>query len=154
MNIKKMRLTILILMFVSLLLLSPAVASECTKTPTMGMGTHYKEINTHKVDISTGLVINGSVLSAKDCIPIAVARIAHWQTNKEGFYVDNLRAFLFSSDNGQYRFETEWPGAPVPHIHFIVTADGYEKLVTQWVGAEPVEQITLDFVLQPSGSLK
>lgn len=149
METKKVRLTILVLMLVSLLLLSTDVAAQCTRTPTMGMGTHFKEINVHKVDISTGLVIYGRVLSASDCSPIAGARIAHWQTNKEGIYIDQLRAYLFSGNDGQYRFETEWPGASVPHIHFIVTAEDYEKLVTMWIGTEQVEQITLDFVLQP-----
>ncbi|MBM2830178.1 MAG: intradiol ring-cleavage dioxygenase [Gammaproteobacteria bacterium] len=144
-----MRLTILILLFVSLLLLPPAVASQCIPTPTMGMGTHYKEINIHKVDISTGLVISGSVLSAMDCSPVADARIAHWQMNREGVYEDRLRAYLFSGEDGLYRFETEWPGAPIPHIHFIVTAEGYKKLVTNWIGSEQIKQITQDFVLQP-----
>jgi protocatechuate 3,4-dioxygenase beta subunit len=150
MTSEKIRLVLLALMLIGLLLLSPVLAAQCKPSPTMSMGTHYKEITTHETDIGTGLLVSGRVLSAMDCTPIAGARINHWQADKKGKYVDHLRAFLFSDNGGRYRFETEWPGTPVPHIHFIVTAPGYEKLVTQWVGSEHVEQIMLDFVLLPA----
>ncbi len=144
-----MRLIITVMICLYVLLPAFIVAGECIPTTTMGMGTHHKEITNEKINISTGLTINGHVLSAGDCTPIANARVAHWQTNTEGFYVDRLRAYLFSEIDGHYRFETEWPGAPIPHIHFIITADGYKDLVTQWVGTEHVDQIKLDFILQP-----
>ena len=84
-----------------------------------------------------------------DCTPVANARIEHWQANTDGYYVDRLRAYLFSDEQGNFRFETEWPGARVPHIHFIVTAEGYKQLVTQWIGSDETAQITLDMVLRP-----
>jgi len=123
-------------------------AEICEPTPGMHMGTHHKPITTAKVDISKGMVVSGQVLSSKDCKPIAGARIAHWQTNTEGVYVDELRAFMFSDNKGNYRFETEWPGAPIPHIHFQVSANGYKPLTTQWIGDEKADAIKLNLVLE------
>jgi len=146
----KIRLLLLVLMLISLLLLPPALSAQCEPSPPMGLGTHYKEITTCRTDIGSGLVVTGRVLSAADCTPVAGARINHWQADSKGKYVDRLRACLYSDDEGRFRFETEWPGTPVPHIHIIVTAAGYRKLVTQWVGTEQVDRIMLDFVLVPA----
>jgi Protocatechuate 3,4-dioxygenase beta subunit len=121
--------------------------TQCTPTPQMFLGTHYEDKFQNKVDIGQGLIITGRVLSAVTCEPIPGARIEHWQTGTSGFYTDKLRAYLLSDYVGSYRFETEWPGAPVPHIHFIVTAPGYKKLTTQWIGQEQVDHIDLDFIL-------
>jgi protocatechuate 3,4-dioxygenase beta subunit len=87
-------------------------------------------------------------LAAPDCVPVANARIAHWQADENGVYVDRLRAYLFSDANGYYEFETEWPNLSPPHIHFIVTAEGYQVLETQWRGGKPISQIEFDMVLQ------
>jgi len=62
--------------------------------------------------------------------------------------VDRLRAYLFSNAAGHYEFETEWPNLAVPHIHFIVTADGYHVLETQWIGSSREDLIEFDPVLQ------
>jgi protocatechuate 3,4-dioxygenase beta subunit len=128
----------------------PAIGNTetpCGLTPQLPLGSHFVDKFLNKVDIGQGLIIKGKVKSAVSCEPIAGAKIEHWQTSTSGFYTDELRAYLQSGDDGSYRFETEWPGAPVPHIHFIITAPGYQKLVTQWVGQQQVEQIDLDFIL-------
>ncbi len=140
----------LICAFLSLFMISPhAFSGPCEPTEQMSMGTHHKPITQQKVDIGQGLHIKGIVLSAKDCSPIESARIEHWQTNSNGQYVDKLRAWLLSDANGNFEFETEWPGAPIPHIHFVVHAEGHKKLTTQWVGSEIVENLNLEFVLAP-----
>jgi protocatechuate 3,4-dioxygenase beta subunit len=99
----------------------------------MHRGGHYLPGAPQRVDVGAGVVVQGRVLGARDCIPVPGAKIDHWQADSQG----------------GYRFETEWPGAPIPHLHFIVTARGYQTLVTQWVGDEPVARIRLDFVLRP-----
>ena len=78
------------------------------------------------------------------------ARIEHWQAGKEGYYKDALRAYSFSKQNGEYWFQTEWPAAHVPHIHFTVSAAGYRSITTQWIGDEDeiLQAITFDIVLQ------
>ncbi len=136
--------------FFNFILISPHVLGEtCIPTEQMSPGTHNKPITQQKINIGHGLNIKGTVLSAKDCSAIENARIEHWQTNSNSKYVDELRAYLLSDTNGKFEFETEWPGAPVPHIHFIVHAEGYNKLVTQWVGSKKIENINLELVLEP-----
>ena len=103
-------------------------AADCKASPQMGMGTHFKPITQHKIDIGQGLKVKGVILSAQSCIPIENARIEHWQMNTEGSYVDRLRAYLYSDLEGAYRFETEWPGARVPHIHLISVSRVTERL--------------------------
>ncbi len=78
-----------------------------------------------------------------------IARVEHWQADVQGYYVDKLRAYLLSDKDGGFSFKTEWPGARIPHIHFMVTAEGYKKLVIQWIGSKRTGQSRLDLVLQP-----
>ena len=124
-------------------------AADCKASPQMGMGTHFKPITQHKIDIGQGLKVKGVILSAPVCIPIENARIEHWQMNSEGEYVDELRAYLMSDTNGEIAFETEWPGSDVPHIHFIVHAEGYKKLVHVWIASEKTKSIDLKLILEP-----
>jgi len=133
------------------LLLSPSflqASGECIPTPHRTTGTHYKPVTVQKVDVSQGIVVSGRVLAAPDCTPVPAAKVAHWQAGEQGKYVDRLRAYLFSDKNGHYRFQTEWPNLASPHIHFIVTAAGYETLETQWRGHARVNIIEFDIVLR------
>ncbi len=54
---------------------------------------------------------------------------------------------MYSDENGNFEFQTEWPNMPIPHIHFIVTADVYNKPETQWIGFERQKEINFDMVL-------
>ena len=83
-----------------------------------------------------------------DCQPVANAKVAHWQAGKNGRYQDELRAYLFTDKQGRYQFETEWPNISPPHIHFIVTAKGYQVLETQWIGRQRQENISFIMVLE------
>lgn len=123
--------------------------AACEPTPNRPAGTHFKPITTQRADIGSGLTVRGRVLAAPDCKPIAQAKVAHWQAGSAGRYEDRLRAYLFSQADGGYQFQTEWPGTPVPHIHFIVEAAGYETLTTQWIGDEPSAEIQFDVILRP-----
>ncbi len=98
--------------------------------------------------MSTGVIVRGRILAAPDCTPVANARVAHWQADENGRYVDGLRAYLFSDASGKYEFETEWPNLFTPHIHFIVMAEGHEVLETQWIGDERTNLIVFDAVLR------
>ncbi len=144
---------ILSLVFLAVIIF-PIQARDCVPTPAMTPGTHYKPVTLNKIDIGKGLLVQGSILSSKDCKPVAGARIAHWQAGKNGSYQDRLRAFLYSDENGRYRFSTEWPAAMVPHIHFIVSANGYRKVGTQWIGEKNVESIKFDIVLKPNSIIQ
>ena len=123
-------------------------AGECTPTPHRTTGTHYKPVTEQRGDVSTGVRVRGRILAAPDCAPVANARVAHWQAGEDGRYADRLRAYLYSAADGSYAFETEWPALSPPHIHFIITADGYEVLETQWIGDERTDRIEFDMVLR------
>ena len=122
-------------------------AEKCEPTPHRSTGTHYKPATEEKVNISKGVIVRGQILAAPYCTPVANAKIAHWQGGEEGRYRDYLYAYMFSDENGKYEFETEWPNMPTPHIHFIITADGYNELETQWIGSERQKEINFDMVL-------
>lgn len=122
-------------------------AENCEPTPHRTTGTHYKPVTEQKINVGKGVVVRGQVLGAPDCEPVANAKIAHWQGGEKGRYVDELRAYMFTDEQGHFEFQTEWPNMPSPHIHFIVTADGYEILETQWIGSERQTEINFDMVL-------
>ena len=124
------------------------IAANCTPTPHRTTGTHYAPVTVQKIDVSQGVTVRGRILAAPDCIPIANAKIAHWQADKTGRYVDRLRAYLYSDSDGGYEFETEWPALSPPHIHFIVTSEGYEVLETQWRGSQKTNLIEFNIILQ------
>jgi protocatechuate 3,4-dioxygenase beta subunit len=126
----------------------PAFADECIPTPHRTTGTHYEPVRVQKTDISKGLIVRGRVLVAPDCTPVARARVAHWQAGVDGRYSDRLRAYLFTDADGRFEFETEWPNLVPPHLHFIVTAEGYDTLETQWIGADRQDLINFTMVLQ------
>ncbi len=137
-------ISLLVLYFIS----TTIPAANCTPTPHRTTGTHYEPVTMQKIDVGQGLNVRGRILAAPDCVPIANAKIAHWQADENGYYVAHLRAYLFSGNDGSYQFETEWPNLTPPHIHFIVTADGYEVLETQWRGEERINSIEFDIILQ------
>ena len=122
-------------------------AENCEPTPHRTTGTHYKPVTEQKINVGKGITVRGQVLSFPDCKPVANAKVAHWQGGEKGRYVDELRAYMFTDDQGRYEFETEWPNMPNPHIHFIVTAEGHEILETQWFGSERQTEINFDLVL-------
>ena len=124
------------------------VGSDCPPTPHRTTGTHYAPVTVQKINVSQGVTVRGRILAAPGCTPIANAKIAHWQANQDEQYVDRLRAYLFSNREGGYEFETEWPNLSPPHIHFIVTAEGYEVLETQWRGWKKTNVIEFDIILQ------
>lgn len=137
-----------IVLSVLFLLSTSLQAKDCTPTPHRTTGTHYKPVTVNKINIGKGIVVKGMILSSTDCKPIANAKIAHWQAGENGQYRDQLYAFLYSNNNGSYQFDTEWPNMSVPHIHFIVTAKGYETIETQWRGNERQKVIRFNIVLK------
>ncbi len=130
----------------------PIAGASCTPTPHRTTGTHYKPVTQQRVDVGSGVTVHGRILAAPDCKPVTNAKVAHWQAGEDGHYTDRLRAYLFADTEGHYAFETEWPALSLPHIHFIITAEGYQILETQWVGDTRVPDIEFDIVLRPVAS--
>lgn len=113
--------------------------------------------------------------------PIAGARLDVWQTAANGFYdvqdssmtEDNMRGIFTTDAAGNYAFVTEKPlsysiptdgpvgdllrasnrhGMRPAHIHFIVSADGYESLTTH-VFSDGDEYLDSDAVFATKSSL-
>jgi protocatechuate 3,4-dioxygenase beta subunit len=135
-----------------LVLFAPVLADDCVPTPHRTTGTHYEPVTVQKTDIGKGVTVRGQVLGAPECKPLAHARVAHWQAGEDGRYSSRLRAYLFSDAEGRFKFETEWPKLHPAHIHFIVTAEGYDTLETQWIGDERQTDIDFTMVLKKKQS--
>lgn len=88
------------------------------------------------------LLVEGRVRNEK-CQPILGARIEVWQADEEGhyFFEENCRGHFYSQKGGHYAFLTLHPGKystdpkrrlyRPAHVHFRVSAPGYNILVTQ-----------------------
>ncbi|MCP4408890.1 MAG: hypothetical protein GY807_14230 [Gammaproteobacteria bacterium] len=128
---------------------APTAGASCTPTPHHTTGTHYQPVTEQRVDIGSGVTVHGRILAAPNCKLVTNARVAHWQAGEDGYYADRLRAYLLADAEGRYAFETEWPALSPPHIHFIITAEGYQALETQWIGDTRTRNIEFDMVLRP-----
>ena len=133
-----------------------ARASECESTQTVPIeGPYFLGEPRATARTGTGLVMHGSVRDAVSCAPIAGVTLVRWHANRHGIYEDYFRAKVESDGEGRYRFETIVPGkyaGLARHIHFALTADGYQGLITQWQiddGVEPAAEVELDFALSP-----
>ena len=142
-----------ILLFTQVLLVLslPVGADNCVPTPHRTTGNHYEPVTVQATDVGKGVMFRSQVLAAPGCKPVAGAKVAHWQAGEDGRYSDRLRAYLFTDASGRFEFETEWPNLRPPHIHFIVTAEGYETLETQWVGDSRQNEIDFTMVLKKKG---
>jgi hydroxyquinol 1,2-dioxygenase len=126
------------------------------------------------------LIVTGSVL-APDGAPIRGATVDVWHSDGDGYYdVQQLeatglamRARFTTDDDGNFRFWTIKPAAyPIPHdgtvgamlekqgrhpwrpahVHFMISAEGYQKLVTH-VFAEGDQYLDSDVVFGVKDSL-
>jgi len=139
---------------ITLLLLNHTAQADdlpCAPTPQRFQGNSYlPNITKPAQDVGKGLLMQGRVLSSATCEPITDAVIERWQAGDNGTYEMHLRAYMKPQADGSYHFETEWPDMSIPHIHFMVTADGYNKLTTQWIPENKVSEATFDLVLEPN----
>ena len=126
--------------------------AQCKLTESMTPGTHYKPVNVLQVNTGKGFTVNGYVRAQGDCKPVPGAKVAHWQTSSKGKYEDHLRAYMLTDRNGYYSFHTERPGGETPRIHFMIIANGYKTLITQWVGpGGNLNRIQQNFIVAPAG---
>jgi protocatechuate 3,4-dioxygenase beta subunit len=128
--------------------------TACEPTPPDYLGPFYEPDAPVRSSVGKGYRLEGVVIASSDCAAIANARIELWLTGPDGSYDDNHRATIFSNDNGEYRFESNFPpgysGRP-PHIHMRLSAKGYETLATQHYPVRGQTGGTFDIVLVPIG---
>ena len=135
------------------LVLAAAAAAQppsCPPTKPDMLGPFYKPDAPERAVTGHGLVVTGTVRSARGCAPLPGARLEWWSADTRGEYQDELRATQRTGGDGAFRYETvapgRYPGRP-PHLHVKVTAPGHQTLVTQLYPRDGQRAITSDFVL-------
>lgn len=130
-----------------------ADATTCPPTKPDEIGPFYKPDAPVRSRIGTGYVLTGTVRSSADCSPVPNARIEVWQAGTDKKYDDAHRATLFSDLHGEYRLETHYPPRysfwRPSHIHILVDAPGFQRLVTQHYPGKGAKEGTFDLVLVP-----
>ena len=135
----------------TLLILPGIVRAACVATQRDGLGPFFVKDAPAQSDLCAAagdnerLTVNGRIMTAPDCKPLAGAVIEIWQADVRGEYSQVsrerkddprclLRATLKSDADGRYSFRSvlagEYPGRP-SHIHYRVSMNGYRTLVTQ-----------------------
>lgn len=124
------------------------LTSEDILGPYWSQNHPYRTILAHSDEPGTRIFISGTVW-AKDCTtPIHNATVDVWHANESGCYTIfqecssgnpegdpyNLRGQMLTNENGEYAFESIWPGyyASRPrHFHYKITTPDNLELVTQ-----------------------
>lgn len=130
----------------------PSPKSDCRPTPQAEIGPFYRPNAPVRHRVGKGYRLSGTVLSAKDCLPLPGARLEFWLVNSQGQYDQDHRATVFADRRGRYRFEANRPGDYVgrkPHIHIMVSAEGYERLIAQHYPRQGSDAGVFDLVLVP-----
>jgi protocatechuate 3,4-dioxygenase beta subunit len=131
---------------------SIAGAVRCPPTEPDEVGPFYRPNAPLRFKIGTGYLLTGTVRSTADCRTIPKARIEVWHAGPGGEYDEAHRATLYSDAGGNYRLETHFPPPYLTrpsHIHFLVEAPGFERLITQHYPKQGSRAATFDFVLIP-----
>lgn len=143
-------ISVAVAFFLSLSQLSIAAEIPCPPTASDAEGPFYKPNAPIRENTGRGLTVSGKVMSAGSCIIIPGARVEWWQVNQQGRYDDEHRGAQLTSSEGIYRFETDSPPSYFfrpPHIHFKISAYGYQTLTTQVYPKKGQSTIGFDFVL-------
>ena len=134
-------------------LTGPAVgATKCPPTEPDEVGPFYRPNAPVRSQVGTGYVLTGTVRSSNDCKPISKARIEVWQAGPGGEYDEAHRATLYSDAQGIYRLETHFPPPYLTrpsHIHILVEAPGFQRLITQHYPKKGAKEAKFDLVLIP-----
>lgn len=151
------------------------------------LGPYYIDGAPHRAKITppyepgTVLFVGGIVRAADTGKPIPFAVLDIWQADERGeyYYEEDpkkqklmkpadflLRARLVTGEDGHYEYETIHPGAyqigenawRPAHIHYMVTALGYTKLITQMYFEgdkhNKTDQFIRDSLIMPVGKKK
>ncbi|MDH3717058.1 MAG: hypothetical protein OES79_02945 [Planctomycetota bacterium] len=129
-------------------------------------GAPYRAKITPPLASGKVLVVQGRVWGLDTRRPLAGAVLDVWQANAAGRYDNDdprnppqagtflYRARLLTDENGYYEYETIHPGAyrigrdrwRPSHIHYLVRAAGYRKLITQLYFVGDPRNETDDFI--------
>jgi len=123
-----------ILIFVVSILFTLAAGAQMN-TPNHRQGAPFRAKLSPPHAEGTVLVVTGQVRDAQGQ-GVASALLDAFQADAKGDYDtkgNNYRARIMTDEQGRFEFETIVPSnyGPPPHIHFIVSADGFKDKSTE-----------------------
>ena len=128
-------------------------ASRCQPTEGDGAGPFQQSplAAPRRAKIGTGHVLEGRILRATDCKPIARALVVLWQAGPNGYGRRGLGSVV-TNRLGRFRFEGPVPASYTgrqPHIHIAVSHPAYEELLTRYVVRRGAKTGRITLVLAP-----
>jgi protocatechuate 3,4-dioxygenase beta subunit len=127
-------------------------AARCQPTESDGAGPFEQSSLTapRRAKIGTGHVLQGRILRAPDCKPVAGALVVLWQAGPNG-YRPRGRGSVVTDRSGRFRFEGPVPASygRQPHIHIAVFHPAYEELLARYVVRRGTKTGRVTLVLAP-----
>jgi protocatechuate 3,4-dioxygenase beta subunit len=129
-----------------------SAAARCTPTEGYGAGPFQRSALAapRRAKIGTGHLLQGRILRASDCKPVAGALVVLWQSGPNG-YGPRGRGSVVTDRVGRFRFEGPVPTnyGRQPHIHIAVSHPAYEELLTRYVVRRGARMGKITLVLVP-----
>ena len=129
-----------------------SAAAPCEPTEGAGAGPFQQRppAAPRRAKIGTGHVLQGRIVRASDCKPVAGARVVLWQAGPNG-YSSRGRGSVLTDRLGRFRFEGPVPASygGQPHIHIAVLHPVYEELSTRYVVRRGAKTGRIRLVLAP-----
>ena len=124
--------------------------APCRPTQSDGPGPFQRLDAPRRAKIGTGHVLQGRILRATDCSPVARALVILWQSGPNG-YGPRGRGSVLTDRQGRFRFEGPVPASygREPHIHIAVIHPAYEELLTRYVVRRGAKTGRIRIVLTP-----
>ena len=124
--------------------------AACKPTIGDGPGPFTRLDAPRRSRIGTGHVLQGRILRAGDCAPVAGAVVFLWQAGPNG-YGPRGRASVRTDRQGRFRFQGPVPTSygGLPHIHIAVIHPAYEELLTRHVVRRGARSGRITIVLTP-----
>jgi protocatechuate 3,4-dioxygenase beta subunit len=126
--------------------------SACRPTQGDGAGPFQRSAldAPRRAKIGTGHVLQGRILRAGDCKPVARALVVFWQAGPNG-YGPRGRGSVLTDRAGRFRFEGPVPASygRQPHIHIAVVHPDYEELSTRYIVRPGAKTGRITLVLAP-----
>ena len=137
---------------IAILAATVTLGGELKPTPDVGAGPNHLPGAPYRAKLSpplaegTVLLIRGTVRAADTGDGISGVVLDAFQADARGEYDMKgfeYRARVLTDEQGRFEFETIRPAnyGPPPHLHFIITADGYKTLKTELTFADDLERL-------------
>lgn len=112
---------------------APLAVEDCPPTPGHRTRPNDAPPALDRAKVGEGYVLTGGVRDTSTCLPIVGAKITLWVRNEAGEYDDDHFATIYTNQQGLYRFDSNFPGGPDPHIHIHISAPGYQAIVLEHI---------------------